>query len=75
MTWNYRIIKKTNTGYDNLDEYYGIHECYYDSDGVPEMVTVDPVGPAGDTYEELVHDFANMIAAFGKPVLDYEDIP
>lgn len=75
MTWNYRVVKKSNTGYDNLDEYYGIHEVYYDDDGKPEMVTVDPVGAAGDTLEELKHDLAYMIAALDMPVLNYEDIP
>ena len=74
MTWNYRVIRKTQTGYDNLGEYYGIHEVYYDDDGNPEMVTVEPVGPDGDTYEELVEDISCMIDAFGKATLDYEDI-
>jgi len=75
VTWNYRVVKKTNTGYDNLEEYYGIHEVYYSEEGVPEMVTVEPVGPAGDTLEELKQDLAYMLEALKKPVLDYEDIP
>jgi len=65
MTWNYRIVKK--------DEHYGIYEVYY-SDGKPEAVTMESIAPFGDTFEELVGDFSYMIAAFGEPVLDYEEI-
>ena len=67
MTWNYRVVRKGG-------EYYGIHEVYYDDGGNPEMVTVEPVGAAGDTFDELVDDFTYMLRAFGKPILDYEDI-
>ncbi len=74
MTWSYRVVRKIETGYDNLGEYYGIHEVYYDDDGKPEMVTVDPIGPAGDTLKELKCDLAYMLDALKKPVLDYEDI-
>ena len=68
--WNYRIVKKTYYG----EPLFGIHEVYYSEDGKPEMVTVDPVGPAGDTFEELLSDVEFMVAALTKPVLDYEDI-
>ena len=74
MTWNYRVIRKTETGYDNLGEFFGIHEVYYDDDGNPEMVTVEPIGPAGDTFEELLSDVECMVAALKKPVLNYDDI-
>ena len=71
MTWNYRVIRKDTTD----GEYYGIFEVYYDSSGNPEMVTVDPIGPAGDTPKELRQDLAYMLAALRLPVLNYEDIP
>ena len=75
MTWNYRVVRKTNTGYDMLDEYYGIHEVYYDDDGNPEMVTVDPVGIVGDSLLELRQEYVYYLRALLRPVLDYEDIP
>ena len=74
MTWNYRVVRKTETGYDNLGEYYGIHEVYYDDDGNPEMVTVEPVAIVGDTLLELQWEYAHYLRALLKPVLDYDDI-
>ena len=74
MTWNYRVIRKTNTGYDHLDELYAIHEVYYSKDGKPEMVTVEPVGIVGEDYAELCAELAHYTEAFSKPVLNYEDI-
>lgn len=70
MTWNYRVVRKQTAD----GEYYGIHEVYYDSDGNPEMVTVEPVAPCGDTLQELVDDMRYYIIAVSRPVLDYEDI-
>lgn len=66
MTWSYRIVKK--------DDSFAVHEVYYDDDGNPEMVTVEPVGVAGDTYKEFIDDMAHYVATLGKPVLNYEDI-
>ncbi len=75
MTWNYRVVRKTETGYDKLGEYYGIHEVYYDDDGKPEMVTVEPVGIVGDDLLELQEEFVHYLRALLKPVLNYEEIP
>ena len=67
MTWNYRIIKK--------DVDYSIHEVYYTEDGKPEMVTVEPIAPYGETYIEFLGDFGYYLDAITKPVLNFEDIP
>jgi len=71
MTWNYRVVKKTYTG----DTLFGIHEVYYDDDGKPEMVTVDPVGIVGDDMNELRREYVYYLRALLRPVLDYEEIP
>ena len=70
MTWNYRVVHKVYKGTDE----YGIHEVYYDDDGAPETVTVNPVGPYGNTHEEFIDDMAHYVAALGRPVLEYDKI-
>ena len=71
MTWNYRVVKKTYEG----ETLFGIHEVYYDSDGKPDMVTVEPVGIVGDDLTELQREFVYYLRALLRPVLDYEGIP
>ncbi len=71
MTWNYRVVRKT----DEAEPLYGIHEVYYDSDGKPEMVTVEPVAIVGDSLLELQEEFVHYLRALLKPVLNYEEIP
>ena len=70
-TWSYRVVKKTS----GCEEFYGVHEVYYTEDGKPEMVTVEAVGPVGDTVKELRQELAYMLRALRMPILDYEDIP
>jgi len=36
MVWNYRVIKYA-------DGRFGLHEVYYDDDGIPTGRTVDPM--------------------------------
>ena len=73
MSWNYRVIKrKYEMSYGNVYE-WAIYEVYYDADGNPDGVTVDPVFPRGDTREELGEAFMLYMKAFEKPVLDYGD--
>lgn len=71
MTWNHRVVRKHYEDETQL----GIHEVFYDADGVPEMVTVEPVGVGGDTLEELVQTLSWMQKALGEPILEYDDIP
>ena len=70
MTWNYRVVHHLM---DETD-YYGIHEVYYDEDGRPQNVTVDPMDVG---WEESVKGVAQtlkwMRKALKQPVLEYED--
>ena len=68
--WNHRVVRKHYMGETVL----GIHEVYYDDEGVPEMVTVEPVGAVGDTLVELKEEFLSMLAALKLPILEYDDI-
>ena len=69
--WNYRAVrKKENTGYS-----YAIHEAYYNKDGFVVAITKNGMEPFGENIEELRHSWVMMAEAFGKPILDYENIP
>ena len=70
MTWNYRIVHKV---YKGVDE-YGIHEVYYNDDGAPKTVTIEPVGPYGNTYEEFIDDMAAYVSALARPIIEYDEI-
>jgi hypothetical protein len=64
MSWNYRVILQ--------DDYYSIHEVYYDDDGNIESWTEQPVGIGGETLEELKGDLEYYKHALEKPVLKYD---
>lgn len=79
--WNYRIVRKKHTWKEpgtqrEIVSYsYGIHEAYYDKAGKVGAITEDPVEPFGENIEELRHSWVGMAEAFGKPVLDCDNIP
>ena len=70
MTWSYRIVHKV---YDGADE-YTIHEIYYDNEGNPQLITVNPIAPYGNTHEEFKEDMKYYLMALEKPVLEYDEI-
>ena len=63
MSWNYRVIK-------HAEQQFSIHEVYYDEEGKPHSMTVDPVSAFGETLEELKDDLLLISVALTKPVLD-----
>lgn len=69
MSWNYRVVKKTQNG----ETTYGIHECYYDENGNPSSITVEPMDPHGESIEELRDDLELMSLALTRPVLNFDD--
>ena len=71
MAWNYRIVIKTN---DFGDHYYGIHDVYYNEEGLVDNCTETPCDPFGATKEELQDNMNQMAEAFTMPVLHYDDI-
>ena len=66
MTWNYRVVVK--------DDQYNIHEVYYDDKGKPEFFTEDPLGPSGESLEELENDLEYFSEALSLPVLNYNEL-
>ena len=68
MTWNHRVVRKCYPDQELL----GIHEVFYE-DGVPNMVTEEPVGVSGEDTDELWQTLRWMIKALGQPILNYTD--
>jgi len=75
MKWNYRVLRHTDGGVDSNEEYFMVHEVYYEDDGKPSICTSNECKPFGNTLEELKSDMEMMVDAFEKPVLDYSDFP
>ena len=68
MTWNHRVVR---TVYEH-ETLLGIHEVFYE-DGIPNMVTVNPVDVMGETLEELMQTLEWMLKALGQPILESSD--
>lgn len=67
--WNYRVIR--HIAARNGEDFFAIHEVFYDKNGVPCSVTASPVSPQGETCVELLEDMRLMQEATEKPTLDY----
>lgn len=71
MSWNYRIVKyKDGSG-------YGLHEVFYDDNGVPSGMTKNPAGFVSSEYEGPagIHESMMMARtdAIRRPVLEEPD--
>ena len=67
--WNYRIFRHTKDG----EEWFAIHECYYDENNKVTGWTTRQIDPYGDSVEELKDVLEMMYEALDKPVLEYDD--
>jgi hypothetical protein len=66
MNWDYRVI--------NHDGMFTIHEVSYNDKGDITSISQDPMGPSGDTLEELKDDMEYFLQALDMPVLKKEEI-
>ena len=66
MNWDYRVI--------NHDGMFTIHEVSYNYKGDLTSISQDPMGPSGDTLEELKDDMEYFLQALEMPVLKKEEI-
>lgn len=71
MTWNYRIIVYEGDG----ENYFQMHEVYYDEDGNPDGYTENPIHIGAKSIEELEWVFEKMKEALTKPILSTKDFP
>ena len=71
--WDYRVLHRVNgrTG----EEWYGIHEVYYDEAGRIWSCTKDAIAPVGYSLEDLGDELETMAKALEQPVLEYGGIP
>lgn len=62
MTWNYRIFrhehKLKSIGWNS--EWFGLHEVYYNEDGLPETYAIEPE-VIGDNIEDLIASISLML--------------
>ena len=72
MSWNYRIIKKKKPT-EYKEDYYRIHEVYYDENDNIMFWSEDSIDPHGLNLDELKYDLDLMYKAFDKPVLYIEN--
>ena len=70
MIWNHRVVRKVCDG----EEFLGIHEVFYDDEGIPDMCTVDAAEVCGESLEGLEQTLEWMTKALGQPILEYADI-
>lgn len=69
MSWNHRVIRRSNAPSMDLEWTYQIHEVYYNDDGSIESWTENPVAPVGENPLELQSEIRNFSEALNKPVL------
>ena len=69
MSWNHRLMKMK----DGEDDFYQIHEVFYDKEGNVESYTKNGVTVGGKDIGEVKWVLLEMLAALDKPVLDYEE--
>ena len=69
MSWNHRVMKMK----DGEDDFYQIHEVFYDIEGNVESYTKNGVTVGGNNIEEVKWVLREMLTALDKPVLDYEE--
>jgi hypothetical protein len=53
---------------------FTIHEVHYNDKGDITSISEDPMGPSGETLEELKDDMQYFLQALDSPVLKKEEI-
>ena len=69
--WNHRVMKHEKA--DGDDDWYQIHEVYYDSKREPNSWTLEGIKPGGNTLEDLRDELIMMLEATEKEILDYKE--
>ena len=68
MSWNHRVMKSK----DGEDDYYQIHEVYYNNKGEPDSWTKNGVMVGAESVEGLRWVLEKMLESLDKEILDYE---
>ena len=64
--WNHRVVKTK----DGEDDWYSIHEVFYDKDGNVNGITKEPISVGGNTIEELKWTLTKMLESLDKDNID-----
>lgn len=64
--WDYRAIEHDGT--------FTIHEVHYNNKGDITSVSQEPMGPSGNTLDELKDDLEYFLQALDLPVLKKDKI-
>lgn len=73
MSWDYRLMRrKVHNPVTKLDDdYYTIHEVYYDGESF--SYTKEAIDVGADSPEDVKWMLEHMLRALDKPVLEYEE--
>ena len=66
MSWNYRVMKSK----DGEDDWYQIHEVYYDEDNNVNGWTKNGATVGGNTIDEVRSSLKLMLASLNKEALN-----
>jgi hypothetical protein len=66
MSWDYRIIEDNGM--------FTIHEVHYNDRDEIISVSEEPMGPSGETLEDLKDDLQYFLDALNSPVLRKDEI-
>lgn len=66
MSWDYRVIEHEGA--------FTVHEVHYNDKGAIISISEDPMGPSGETLEELKTDIEFFLRALDRQVLRKEEI-
>jgi len=72
--WNNRVMRrviKTSSGSD--EEWFEIHEVYYDDNDEVDGYTKNAIAPGGNTIDELRTELERMLKCLDKSVLEYQE--
>ena len=69
--WNHRVMKHEKA--DGDDDWYQIHEVYYNGKREPNSWTVEGIVPGGNTLEDLRDELIMMLEATEKEILKYKE--
>lgn len=71
MGWNHRVMKHEKV--DGDDDWYQIHEVYYNNKREPNGWTQHGIKPGGNTLEDLRDELIRMLEATEKQILIYKE--
>jgi hypothetical protein len=76
-SWNYRVVHRKILGRTpEFDEdYYAIHEVYYDEDGKMVAVTADAVPAHSEDMKGLAWVIERFAQAYKNDVVEWDSVP